>query len=161
VRADRSHHSAWEDQNESTHRDRIIRFCSAGLGFTAGVRATSNAFYSAIAALDNGVSMEKIWAQTSYVTLAGPRSKSFTVGWDAVKKYWDNADKLFLERKASLSESHIRVNGNLAWEVGQEIGQAKMKDGGTQPINFLVTRVYEKVDGRWLIVSHHAQSIAQ
>ena len=36
-----------------------------------GVRATSNACYSAIAALDNGVSMEKIWAQTSYVTLAG------------------------------------------------------------------------------------------
>ena len=69
-----------------------------------GVKATSNAFYSAIAALDNGVSMEKIWAQTPYVTLAGPRSKSFTVGWDAVKKYWDNADKLFLERKASLSE---------------------------------------------------------
>ena len=126
-----------------------------------GVKATSNAFYSAIAALDNGVSMEKIWAQTPYVTLAGPRSKSFTVGWDAVKKYWDNADKLFLERKASLSESHIHVNGNLAWEVGQEIGQAKMKDGATQPINFLVTRVYERIGGRWLIVSHHAQPIAQ
>jgi ketosteroid isomerase-like protein len=95
------------------------------------------------------------------LTLAGPRSKSFTVGWDAVKKYWDNADKLFLERKASLSESHIHVNGNLAWEVGQEIGQAKMKDGATQPINFLVTRVYERIGGRWLIVSHHAQPIAQ
>jgi ketosteroid isomerase-like protein len=126
-----------------------------------GVKATSNAFYSAIAALDNGLSMEKIWAQTPYVTLAGPRSKSFTVGWDAVKKYWDDADKLFLERKASLSESHIHVNGNLAWEVGQEIGQTKMKDGSTRPINFLVTRVHEKIGGRWLIVSHHAQPIAQ
>ena len=122
-----------------------------------GVKATSNAFYSALAALDNGASMEKIWAHTPYVTLAGPRSKSFIVGWDAIKKYWADADKLFAERKASLSDSHIHVTGNLAWEVGRESGQAKMKDGGTPTIDYLVTRIYEKMDGRWLIVSHHVQ----
>jgi ketosteroid isomerase-like protein len=126
-----------------------------------GVKAASNAFYSALAALDNGVSMEKIWANTPYVTLAGPRSKSFTVGWDAVKKYWEDADKLFAERSASVSESRIHVSGNFAWEVGRETGQSKMKDGRTLPTNHLVTRVYEKVGGRWLIVSHHAQVIPQ
>jgi ketosteroid isomerase-like protein len=125
------------------------------------VKATSNAFYSAIAAIDYGASMAKIWAQTPYVTLAGPRSKSFTVGWDAVKKYWEEADKLFVERKASLKESRIHISGNLAWEVGQEVGQTKMKDGSTRPINHLATRVYEKIGGRWLIVSHHAQTIPQ
>jgi ketosteroid isomerase-like protein len=122
-----------------------------------GVKATSNAFYVALAALDNGASMEKIWARTPYVTLAGPRSKSFIVGWDAIKKYWEDGDKLFVERKASLSESHIHVTGNLAWEVGRETGQVKMKDGSTAPVDYLVTRVYEKIDGRWLIVSHHVQ----
>ena len=126
-----------------------------------GVKATSNAFYSALAALDNGVSMEKIWAHTPDVTLAGPRSKSFTVGWDAVKKYWEDADKLFLERRASLSDSTLHVSGNVAWEVGRESGQSKMKDGNTIPINILVTRIYEKVGGRWVIVSHHAQNIPQ
>ena len=120
------------------------------------VKATSNAFYSAIAAFDNGASMQKIWAQTPYITFAGPRSKSFTVGWDALEKYWVDTDKLFMERKASLSESRIHINGNLAWEVGQETGQVRMKDGSTRPVNHLVTRVYEKIAGRWLIVSHHA-----
>jgi ketosteroid isomerase-like protein len=122
-----------------------------------GVKAASNAFYPALAALDNGASMEKIWAHTPYVTLAGPRSKSFIVGWDAIRKYWEDGDKLFVERKASLSDSHIHVTGNLAWEVGRETGQVKMKDGSTAPVDYLVTRVYEKIDGRWLIVSHHVQ----
>jgi ketosteroid isomerase-like protein len=122
-----------------------------------GVKAAGNAFYVALAALDNGASMEKIWAHTPYVTLAGPRSKSFIVGWDAIKKYWVDGDKLFVERKASLSESNIHVTGNLAWEVGRETGQVKMKDGSTAPVDYLVTRVYEKIDGRWLIVSHHVQ----
>ena len=122
-----------------------------------GVKAASKAWLAALAALDNGASMEKIWAHTPYVTFAGPRMKSFIVGWDALKKYWPDTDKLFAERKVSMSESHIHVVGNLAWEVGQEGGPVKMKDGSTRPADYLVTRVYEKIDGRWLIVSHNVQ----
>jgi hypothetical protein len=33
----------------------------------------------------------------------------------------------------------------------------KMKDGGTWKVDLIVTNVYEKLDGRWLIVSHHVQ----
>ena len=126
-----------------------------------GIRATSNAFYQALAKLDGGASMEKIWANKEYVTLAGPRSKSFVVGWDAIKKYWEDADKLFAERKASLTEPRIHVVGNLAWEVGREIGETKTKDGTNRTVNHLLTRIYEKIDGRWLIVSHHAQPVPQ
>jgi ketosteroid isomerase-like protein len=122
-----------------------------------GVKATSNAFYTALAALDGGVSMAKIWANTPYVTLAGPRAKSFMVGSNAVKQNWVDGDKLFAERKITLSDSHIHIVGNLAWEVGRETGQTKMKDGSTRAADNLVTRVYEKIGGRWLIVSHHAQ----
>ena len=53
-----------------------------------GVKAASKAFYAALAALDNGASMEKVWAHTPYVTYVGPRSKTIIVGWDAQKKYW-------------------------------------------------------------------------
>jgi ketosteroid isomerase-like protein len=122
-----------------------------------GVKAVSNAFYTALAALDGGPSMEKIWANTPYVTLAGPRAKSFMVGSDAVKQNLADGDKLFAERKISISDSHIHIVGNLAWEVGRETGQTKMKDGTTRAVNNLVTRVYEKIGGRWLIVSHHAR----
>jgi hypothetical protein len=35
--------------------------------------------------------------------------------------------------------------------------RVKMKDGGTLKTDYIVTNVYEKIDGRWHIVSHHVQ----
>ena len=122
-----------------------------------GVKAASKAFYAALAALDNGSSMEKVWAHTPYVTYVGPRAKTIIVGWDAQKKYWVDTDPLFSQRNVTLSDQHIHVNGNLAWEMGQESGTPKMKDGKDAKADYIVTNVYEKVDGRWLIVSHHVQ----
>jgi ketosteroid isomerase-like protein len=123
-----------------------------------GVRAASKAFYEALAVIDNGEAMEKVWAHTPYVTFVGPNSKSIIVGWDAQKKYWPEANRPFLTRNVSLSEAHIHVNGNLAWEMGEEVGEAKMKNGTVIKPNWIVTNVYEKqADGRWLMVSHHVQ----
>jgi ketosteroid isomerase-like protein len=122
-----------------------------------GVKAASKAFYAALAVLDNGEAMEKVWAHTPYVTYVGPRAKTIIVGWDAQKKYWEDTNKLFSQRNPSLSDQHIHVNGNLAWEMGQESGPQKMKDGKEGAIDYIVTNVYEKIDGRWLIVSHHVQ----
>jgi hypothetical protein len=59
-----------------------------------------------------------------YVTYVGPREKSITVGWDAQKK-WQETDKLFASRNVALSDQHIHVNGNLAWEMGQETGESE------------------------------------
>lgn len=122
-----------------------------------GVKAASKAFYAALSVIDNGEAMEKVWAHTPYVTYVGPRSKSITVGWEAQKKYWVEANKLFSQRDVTLSDQQIHVNGNLAWEMGQETGDVKMKDGDTWKVDLIVTNVYEKLDGRWLIVSHHVQ----
>jgi ketosteroid isomerase-like protein len=122
-----------------------------------GVKASSRDFYAALAALDNGEAMEKVWAHTPYVTYVGPRHKSVLVGWDAQKKYWVDANNLFTQRNVTLSDQHIHVNGNLAWEMGQETGEQKMKDGSSPKLDYLVTNVYEKIDGRWFIVSHHVQ----
>ena len=122
-----------------------------------GVKAASKAFYTALAALDGGAAMEKVWAHTPYLTYVGPRSKTIIVGWGAQKKYWVDTDKLFSTRNVTLSDQHIHVNGNLAWEMGQESGTPKMKDGTDQKADYIVTNVYEKIDGRWLIVSHHVQ----
>jgi hypothetical protein len=59
-----------------------------------GVKAASKEFYTALAVLDNGEAMEKVWAHTPYVTYVGPRHKSVLVGWDALKKYWREANNL-------------------------------------------------------------------
>jgi ketosteroid isomerase-like protein len=122
-----------------------------------GVKAASKAFYAALAVLDNGESMEKVWAHTPYVTYVGPRAKAIIVGWDAQKKYWADTNKLFAQRNVSLSDQQIHVNGNFAWELGQESGDPKLKDGTDAKADYFVTNVYEKIDRRWLMVSHHAQ----
>jgi ketosteroid isomerase-like protein len=122
-----------------------------------GVKAASRAFYAALALIDDGTAMEMAWAHTPYVTYVGPTSKSIIVGWDEQKKYWTELNKLTTQRAVALTDQHIHVNGNLAWEMGQETGEAKLKDGTAFKVDFVVTNVYEKIDGRWLMVSHHVQ----
>jgi ketosteroid isomerase-like protein len=126
-------------------------------GGADGVRAASKAFYAALAILDDGAAMEKVWGHTSYVTFIGPRSKSPIVGWDPQRQYWRENNKAFDERNASIAEQHIHVNGNLAWEMGVETGTAKLKGAPAAKIDNFVTGVYERIDGRWVKVSHHAQ----
>jgi ketosteroid isomerase-like protein len=121
------------------------------------VKAASKAFYAALNVLDNGEAMDKVWAHTNYVTYVGPRSKSIIVGWEDQKKYWVETNKFFTLRAVTLTDQHVHVVGNLGWEVGQETGDTKMKEGAAFKIDYIVTNVYEKIDGRWLIVSHHVQ----
>src|SRR5262244_50888 len=104
-----------------------------------GVKAASKAFYAALAVLDNGEAMEKVWAHTPYVTYVGPRAKTIIVGWDGQQKYWVDTNKLFSKRDVTLSDQHIHVNGNLAWEMGQESGTQKMKNSNEAPIDYIVT----------------------
>jgi ketosteroid isomerase-like protein len=121
------------------------------------VRAASKAFYAALAVLDDGSAMTKVWAHKPYVTFVGPRSKAIIVGWEAQKKYWEENNKAFAERNVTLADPRIHVNGNLAWEMGIETGTAKMQNGSASKVENFVTGVYERIDGRWLKVSHHAQ----
>lgn len=121
------------------------------------VKRASKAFYSALPVLDDGSAMQQVWANTPYVTYVGPQSKSVIVGWEAQKKYWNEFNKLFSQRTVSLVDDRVHVNGNLAWEIGVETGQAQMKDGTTRKVDWIVTNVYEKLGGQWLIVSHHVQ----
>jgi ketosteroid isomerase-like protein len=146
---------------------RIVLVCSIAFGASAafaqseegaaGVRAASKAFYAALAVLDDGRAMSKVWAQRPYVTFIGPRSKTIIVGWEAQKQYWPKNNQAFAERNVLLTEQRIHVNGNLAWEMGVEVGQVRMKDGAPTRLENFVTGVYERIDGRWVKVSHHAQ----
>ena len=101
--------------------------------------------------------MGQAWARAPYVTYVGPLSKAIIVGWDAQREYWNDFNKRFSQRTASMVDDHIHVNGNLAWQIGVEAGQVRLKDGTTRTVDWIATNVFEKLDGRWLMVSHHAQ----
>jgi len=124
-----------------------------------GVKAASRAFYAALSGTDVAA-MKEVWARTPYVVYVGPRSKSIVRGWAAVEAAWEAA-LANTSRSVSLTESYIITDGRIAWEVGNENGTLKLKDGSENKIDAIVTNVYEKQNGRWLIVSHHVQSKPQ
>ena len=120
--------------------------------------AASEAFYTAIAVLDDGSAMEQVFAQTPYVTFIGPMSKDIIVGWPALKNYFVKANAKFKSRKSNISKRVMRVNGDVAWEVGIEVGESEFMDGKKAPVDWVVTNVFERqADGKWLMVSHHVQ----
>src|SRR5262249_32175187 len=123
-----------------------------------GVNAASKLFVAAISARDIHA-MEKLWAHESHVTFIGPLSTTVVVGWDGVKKAWEMRFSQFSHVTVSLQESHVHATGTVAWAVGVERAQLVRKDSSTLSFDAFVTNVFEKRDGRWLIVSHHATPI--
>jgi ketosteroid isomerase-like protein len=123
-----------------------------------GVNAANNAFIAAIAARDIG-DMDKIWAHEPYATFIGPLSTTVVVGWDGVRKAWQMRFSQFDRVTISPAESHIRTSGNAAWAVGIEKVQLLRKNGDTLGFEAFVTNVFEKRDGRWLMVSHQATPV--
>ena len=81
------------------------------------VSAAVNAFHSALSNLDIG-KMQNVWAQEPYVVLINPRDKAPAVGWDAVKKDWqDGVFGFWAELKLSPKQApqiHIDQRGRPA-----------------------------------------------
>ena len=119
------------------------------------VKSASKAFY---AALNTGPeAMYKVYAKAPYAAYINPAMKNRAIGWDNVKSAVDGSWVAVPVRSVAMTNSSIQVRGALAWEIGDELGTVKTKDGIELKIDSAVVNVYEKIDGQWLIVSHHAQ----
>ena len=122
------------------------------------VSVASQVFIAAISARDIRA-MDALWAHDSYVAFMGPLSTTLVVGWDGVRKAWEMRFGQFDRVTISLAESHVHTNGVVAWAVGVEKVQLLRKNGDTLSFAAFVTNVFEKRDGRWLLVSHQATPI--
>ena len=125
------------------------------------VLAANDGYYAAVSGLD-ATAMGKVWAHESYVDNIGPQHKAPQLGWDAIQEAFKNGT---IANSAQLSvvpvNPRAHVNGDVAWVIGQETADATLKNGtrvtGT---NFSIS-VFERKDGRWLMVSHHGQRTPQ
>jgi ketosteroid isomerase-like protein len=122
------------------------------------VNAAGQVFVAAISARDIRA-MDKLWAHDSYVAFMGPLSTALVVGWDGVRKAWEMRFNQFDRVTVSLAESHVHINGAVAWAVGVEKVRLLRKNGDTLSFDAFVTNVFEKRDGLWLMVSHQATPI--
>jgi ketosteroid isomerase-like protein len=122
------------------------------------IKAATQDFIAAISARDIQA-MDKLWAHESYATFMGPLSTTIVVGWDGVRKAWEMRFGQFDRVTISVPESHVHVNGDVAWAIGIERVQLLRKNGETLGFDAFVTNVLEKHDGRWLVVSHQATPV--
>jgi len=123
------------------------------------VKAADLAFHVALSAMD-GKAMAAIWANKPYVTNIGPSSKAVLVGYDDAVTQWMTkvVAVRFSELKSQMtSMASVQVNGNAAWVVGMEHATGKNAAGEPLAFDLLVTDIFEKEGGKWLMVSHHAQ----
>ena len=126
------------------------------------VNAAVNAFHAALSNLDIG-KMQNVWAQEPYVVLINPRDKAPAVGWDAVKKDWqERVFEFWAELKLSPKRApHIRVDQTTAWTTGVVGVEGKNKRGQALSFTIIETQVYEKRGDRWLMVSHYASRVPE
>ena len=124
---------------------------------TDAVKAANATYLAAIGSLDIK-KMEPLWGREGYITLVGPGDKNISVGWDAVKKNWEDGPfKNSAELKVTAVEGpHVHVNGNVAWATGINHADGTMKNGNPFSGDTFNTQVYEKQGGRWLLVSNTA-----
>jgi len=126
------------------------------------VNAAVNAFHAALSNLDIG-KMQDVWAQQPYVVLINPRDKAPAIGWDAVKKDWqDGVFGFWAELKLSPKQApHVHVDQTTAWTTGVVGVEGKNKSGQALSFTIIETQVYEKHGDRWLMVSHHASRLPE
>ena len=119
------------------------------------VRAASAKFYAALNRMANGDSsaMADCWWHEASVTAMHPIG-GHTNGWEAVERSFGGVAGVSSKGEVALRDQVIQVSGDMAYEVGDEIGSITM-GGHMVPIEHRVTNVYRRKDGAWRMVHHH------
>lgn len=128
----------------------------------ADVLAANTAFDIAVSnrSMDQ---LDPLWAHDGSVTIIHPSSKAPLVGWEAVRKSWaEGTLARFSELSVSMPNPDVRISGSTAIAVGVEIVKGKRSDNGAA-VEFaaLTTNVYEKRDGRWVMIHHNGSRLPQ
>lgn len=124
------------------------------------VKAAVEAYHTALMSLD-ATKMAPLWAHDN-VMLINPRDKAVVIGWEAVEKDWEETFAPEAELKVTQATGpFIRVDGDVAWSTGIVSSAIKLKSG--QAINALTfqTDIFQRHDGKWLMVAHVASRVPQ
>jgi ketosteroid isomerase-like protein len=120
------------------------------------VRDASSKFYAALNRMANGDAgpLAGVWSHSATVTTMHPIGGR-EVGWDQVRKSWEQVAQLSSGGQVELADQAIRVAGDLAYELGVERGRLTLA-GQEVTIDHRVTNIYRREAGAWKIVHHHA-----
>jgi Ketosteroid isomerase homolog len=122
------------------------------------VRSASKNFYTALNQMANGdaTSMADGWSHSPDVTAMHPINGR-EMGWDAVNASFGQFAQAATDGAISLKDQVIRVNGDVAYEIGTEQGRCKF-GGHPVELNHRVTNIYRREDGGWRMIHHHSDT---
>jgi ketosteroid isomerase-like protein len=125
----------------------------------ADIKAAVDGYHAALGSLDVS-KMEPLWAHDASVILINPADRSISVGWDAVKKGWEAQFNFLSDLKVTQADGpHVSVKDDVAWATGIVNAVAKSKTGADVGGLVYESDVFEKREGRWLLVSHTALAV--
>jgi ketosteroid isomerase-like protein len=92
----------------------------------------------------------------------GPHARAPVVGWEAVRRSFEEAWPRFEEFSVTVDEPmQVRVGERGAVVVAVTPVRTKMRGGETLNYTALATSAFERRDGRWLLVVRHASRVPQ
>jgi ketosteroid isomerase-like protein len=122
------------------------------------VRKASKQFYAGLNRMANGDAgaLADIWSHSAAVTTMHPVGGR-QVGWDAVRASFEKVAQIASDGKIELKDQLIRVAGDVAYEMGVELGQLNLS-GRKAAIEQRVTNIYQREAGAWKLIHHHTDT---
>jgi len=121
------------------------------------VRQANLAFYRAFETL-RAADMEAVWLRSARVHCTHPGWRRL-VGFAAVMDSWERIFENTFEMSFELTSVEIAVNGDVAWVVCTENITTRTYDGVGRSL-VEATNVFERHEGKWLLVHHHGSPVA-
>jgi ketosteroid isomerase-like protein len=127
----------------------------------AQVEAANQAFYDAFSGRSLRV-MEDVWARGPSVRLIRSGGRGIVTGWDAVQAHWKRVFERFTQLTVRMEEQSVQVGPRFAYVVGKENLRGLQGRVDSEVIlTVMATNVFEKREGRWLLVNHHATTVTR
>jgi len=113
-------------------------------------------FYRAFESLDIQ-QMAAVWARGDHVRCVHP-GWSLLSGWEAVKASWELIFSNTKEIRFTLTDVRVQIRGTVAWVILTENLLSQVQQDVTAT-SILATNIYEKTNGAWQLVHHHASHV--
>ncbi|MEW6296365.1 MAG: nuclear transport factor 2 family protein [Thermodesulfobacteriota bacterium] len=123
---------------------------------TQAVLAANAAFYRAFETLEVK-EMEAVWLRASHIKCIHP-GWPLLCGWGPIMASWQRIFANTFSMHFTLTDLRVAVSDALAWVVLTENLESHSYDGPSRA-QILTTNVFEKRDGQWFIVHHHASPV--
>ena len=120
------------------------------------LRAANQEFYLAFESLDIE-EMAGVWAHDDDVQCVHP-GWDLLIGWEEIRERWARIFANAKRVKIALSSVWMRVEGNVGWVACTEHVTTAFADGFDEA-TVQATNIFVLLDGRWLLVAHHASPL--